>query len=955
MLRYYLLFFIFFLSQALLGQDPAFITIGKSELANKDIYSILETKSNRLILATDHGLYEYKQRGVFKLKESDSQIGKSLFNLKEDNKGNVFCCNLNGQIFVLRDNRLELYYHIPDSLLADQIIFEFDDKNNLIVGAKYLLCLNNEKQLNVIKNSDEASSISYLAKENGNILFSYSSNRNVFQYQNGKVNSITNRQSHDKLSVSARHFLLRGKIYSINQNRTYDKGNTIKIPLKVEDSDAYIYSRYNSDNILAISRSRGALILSINETGSLESEPKFFKQFMLSSHFLNKNGTHFYGTFGQGLIMVLSDKLRSKQFDEREHLLRGLCASNDTVYVTSSQGEVLRMDKQDGYKVINKVPNTLGKIFRVENDIYYSKPSEINLVYDLPFINGQRNPMGNIKDVCELQNSNTLIASSNGLYCISKDSVNSKVWDQMSINGLYRSKLIEGRLNSLAYDEANDIIYISKSSGVFAIENNELRQLSENSQPIYSKSIVFSDGTLYVATHSKGIICFSGEEVKLIINSNVGLKSNQINKLRIRGKSLYIGHDKGLQIFDIGRGRVIKNKNLEKLISHDVLDFDLSGRNIVFLNNNTVYEIPVEKELIKVPDLILKLDSVWINDRYSNKKRLDYDENNIRLKITANSIEHFHSAQLKYRLLGFEKSWNHDYLKSLNFIEYKHLPPGKYSLLIKYESGNGGAKELRFNFEIAKPYWSQWWFILLFAVACLILISAVYLFQIKKIRKKNEKELQLERSKSELLEAKLKTLRAQMNPHFIFNSLNSIQDLILNGDADLSYDYLVKFSDLVRKALKYSEKDIIKVSEELDFLKVYLELEELRFEDDFEFEFNNHLNRDVKIPSMIIQPIVENALLHGLKHKKGDRRLEIEIIEDENLICFVRDNGVGRKRAKEIGSHSENHLSFATKSISKRLEYYFKSEKDTFGIYYNDLEVNGKPMGTEVKLVLPIL
>ena len=121
-----------------------------------------------------------------------------------------------------------------------------------------------------------------------------------------------------------------------------------------------------------------------------------------------------------------------------------------------------------------------------------------------------------------------------------------------------------------------------------------------------------------------------------------------------------------------------------------------------------------------------------------------------------------------------------------------------------------------------------------------------------------------------------------MNPHFIFNAINSIQDLILKEDIDNSYSYIIKFSKLVRQTLNFSDKEFIEIEEETDLIETYLELEKLRFLDgDFEYSINITNCTDIMVPPMLIQPIVENAIKHGLLHKDGKKILSIEFIKEE--------------------------------------------------------------------------
>jgi tetratricopeptide (TPR) repeat protein len=214
-----------------------------------------------------------------------------------------------------------------------------------------------------------------------------------------------------------------------------------------------------------------------------------------------------------------------------------------------------------------------------------------------------------------------------------------------------------------------------------------------------------------------------------------------------------------------------------------------------------------------------------------------------------------------------------------------------------------------------------------------------------------QQQTELERSESEL-----KAIKAQMNPHFIFNALNSIQEMFFIGDKRLANEHLGKFSQLTREILKASGKQFISLAEEIDMLTKYLELEGLRFESDFAFAI--HLNDedvadDIQLPPMLIQPYVENAIRHGLLHKQGEKRIDIHFVFDEaqkQLSCAIEDNGVGREASAEINKKRKQlHESFSTSANAKRLDLLNQNRDGKIGVVYEDLKA-----GTKVTILIPV-
>jgi len=242
--------------------------------------------------------------------------------------------------------------------------------------------------------------------------------------------------------------------------------------------------------------------------------------------------------------------------------------------------------------------------------------------------------------------------------------------------------------------------------------------------------------------------------------------------------------------------------------------------------------------------------------------------------------------------------------------------------------------------------------LLLFAI---ILGSLTAILLVVLRLRKQRKLLVQEKLEKQIISGQLKALSAQMNPHFIFNSLNSIQDLILKQDATKAYDNIGKFAMLIRKILHHSEKEFIDIEDEFKILKLYLELEELRFKDQFKYQLKTGGIKDIEIPPMLIQPFVENAIKHGLLHKKGNKELELHFELKETYIEIqIRDNGIGRKRAQEIKDRQKRtHHSFAGQSMNKRLEILKSQYGGDFKVSLQDLHPSQKDSGTLVTICSP--
>ncbi|MBN2820564.1 MAG: histidine kinase [Bacteroidales bacterium] len=225
-----------------------------------------------------------------------------------------------------------------------------------------------------------------------------------------------------------------------------------------------------------------------------------------------------------------------------------------------------------------------------------------------------------------------------------------------------------------------------------------------------------------------------------------------------------------------------------------------------------------------------------------------------------------------------------------------------------------------------------------------------------RVKKIEEEKKSIE---NEIVKVQLTALKAQMNPHFIFNSLNSIRAYVIASEVKKASGYLTKFAKLIRLILYYSSKDFITLKEELDALALYVELEQLRFRDDFGFEQKITPGVDLKnwlVPPLILQPYFENAIIHGLAPKQGEKKLEFEItFSDSRLIFTIKDNGVGRNYSgKNQHSKNKEHKSMSMELTKRRIDLSEESNSETENITITDLKDGDKPLGTKVVINLPV-
>jgi streptogramin lyase len=254
---------------------------------------------------------------------------------------------------------------------------------------------------------------------------------------------------------------------------------------------------------------------------------------------------------------------------------------------------------------------------------------------------------------------------------------------------------------------------------------------------------------------------------------------------------------------------------------------------------------------------------------------LRYNNNNLTFQYVGITIQSPKKVRYQYILEGLEDKWSA--FTNRTEASYGNLPHGHYIFKIKAMNGDGyWSNELAYPFTIRPPWWHTWWAYILFTICFVGLIYALFKYRLNQVRLQHK-----------TVELEMKALRAQMNPHFIFNSLNSINLFILENNKLQASEYLSKFSRLVRLILNNSQESFIPLKIELEALNLYLELESLRFDQKFEYKIKVEENIDttlLKVPPLIIQPYAENAIWHGLMNKKDKGHLEIELYQQEEIL-----------------------------------------------------------------------
>lgn len=327
-------------------------------------------------------------------------------------------------------------------------------------------------------------------------------------------------------------------------------------------------------------------------------------------------------------------------------------------------------------------------------------------------------------------------------------------------------------------------------------------------------------------------------------------------------------------------------------------------------------------------------------------------------------INYPNPEQVRYQwmLENLEKDWSPP--SSKKDATYSNIPPGSYTFKVRAANEEGlWSAPIEIPFSVRPPYWSEWWFKLSIALAIILIVYIIIRVRISRVQRQARVEKERLIMEKSMIDLEQKALRLQMNPHFIFHALNSINGLITQEDTRTARYYLSKFSHLMRQVLENSRESSISLDTEIQTLENYLALE--RFSRDKQFDYEIRIKdeldaEEICIPPMIVQPFVENAIIHGVSHLQ-DKKGKIEVLfelKSFGLLCTVQDNGVGRTQAEKFKSQKEEKKkSTALLVTQERLDLLQgNGAPGKSSIQINDLvDPSGRCAGTRIQIYIPVL
>jgi ligand-binding sensor domain-containing protein len=491
-----------------------------------------------------------------------------------------------------------------------------------------------------------------------------------------------------------------------------------------------------------------------------------------------------------------------------------------------------------------------------------------------------------------------------------------------------------------------DVFLIGCTEGLFEYRDKRLTKLDSIHQVFNSRinDIKHVGSKYYIATQGYGLVIWDGKNTIEIVNKNTGILSNNIEKIYVNEASkIYLCTYAGLiKLENANNIDSLKIKNYTTqhgLLSNEVYDCTQIGDTLYIATGKGVSVLSDFKPTR--PSKQPLIEYIIVNDNQYNNNQLPFELNHKEDNIS------IYFKTIKFASLGmvlYEYKLNNENWKSTHAtnVHYASLGPGEYTFSVRSSNLDGQMSEVtEYQFSIMVPWWKTYWFYLLSFLILSLMAYVIYKSKIKQIEEKSKIQLEinnLERA----------ALQAQMNPHFIFNALNSIQNFIMANNKEQAMDYLSKFAVLIRQNLKASLETKVPLDIEISMLKNYMDLEKMRFNNSFKYEItiNDKINLTrIKIPHLLIQPFVENAILHGMKQKKNKGLIQLIFTkENNNLIVKIKDNGPGISNTDYIKRES-----LGIKITEKRLSHINTGNEYGYNIIPIS-DTNGTEINIEIKL-----
>ncbi len=911
------------------AQNPPFIIYNEQNGIPTDVvYGLFQDSEDNVWFCTNTGVVKFNGNKLTSFGKKDGIPSNEVFKIFEDSYHRLWFMTASGKICYYRNKKV---YNENDCAIFSRLkinsfisdIREDNEKRIWIIPDKgNIYCLSPDLNAYTELEVNIFNSIFFTYKGENYI----SSKQGIYTIGNPmrKV-KFTN---YDSTIYFARHCYADGRVY-VGRNRrleVFDMDSRSMSVISTPEVAETFNGIVSIDSLIYLCSGNGISIYHGNKR-----KGEYFKKMSVSHVLKDREGSLWVSTLNDGVIYIPNMRvnfLRSSDFFQNNRILKLAGLGNKVVIGQSNS-------KADYYsngtlRPINTFVESRGEgitysikadasdsSFFISNQAgfihYYpkGKSSFINKVFVLSYV-----PDGN---------DSVFISTPSGINKFSRP-LKPEFFKKDFSDAFFDNS----RAEVLYLDPADSVLYAATRSGLLMFKNEKkINQPFKELDNLRFTDLDQSMSGIFVATTLGNGVFFFNKNSCIQINEITGLTDNLCSGLFIQNDStVWVTTLHGLNriLYKYADGRFsIKVKNfyrndgLPSNYINDIYIYDDS----IWLATNAGLAVFKETDLFDYSyQPKIAIDAFKVNGKdtiHDAMIRLDRNSNNVSIEFNCRSYKNAGSVSYKYRLIGLSGNWVDT---KNNQVDFTALAPGTYTFEVYAYSLNENWQTniTHINFSIKPAFWETWWFRLL--VLALLLFIAVWITykQFRKVKNKFTLQQKVINYEKELLELEQQALRLQMNPHFIFNAMNSIQHAILTGKQNDAYNSLELFSSLIRGILENSKHKFISLEDEIEILKIYIQIEAGRFSSDFNYEVTIDPGIDigsVKIPPMLIQPFVENSIWHGLMPKTvGDKKLILAFTQTEDfIICKVEDNGVGRNKAaatenKKHGTSMGTSLTF---------------------------------------------
>lgn len=940
-----------------MAQLPLPLPIGKLEgLPTNTVYNIIQDKKLFLWLGTEKGLVRYdgKHFNVFTNTQMQSV---AVSDLRFDKNGVLRCQNFSGQHFYWQNDSLFLDTLMP---IIGNYSPVFEDKLGKTFDAGY----------NFVKTKNgKKETISFTAEIFGLLSF----NGEVFTFDKENVYSIENKKVVKKIPFN---FAGETVFFPVEAN-----GKLYVFPRKKQVGVVYEFFPDCSAKHLQLPPSTIQTVEFINKLFFIGTNiglfvfdenfhPIFGNQILLQnksvSHvFKDAEGAIWVSTLDAGLFKFTCFDCLFYGADEP---LSAVYASDfdGEVYVGNIAGTVMNWNSKNGLTTFLKTDDRQ----RITSIYYRKKNTEGFLAGDNFYVLSQNKIAAKlpfaVKKITAPNDSFLVLSRTGGVVFAKRKAMASAIKNNQILiqtRGwlFYQPFVINNnsiRVKHCAYDKITQTAYAATSIGLLKISDSGWSEIKYHSNSIAATDVELHNDSLFVATSSGGLLLLKNGSVVKDWNASNSALPNTIKQIEWQNNLLWIAASHQLFSLNLANNKL---EVFELTNGYDINDFTFKKDTVLIATDIGLLVFNQHFLFSEKTPLLLHLTHFSAGKKKLNLHEeisLPHHDNNLKLEFTVPYFNSQENVSVTYKIN--DEAWQllEEGQRQLNFIS---MQPERYCVQLRAISNDGRISPIQtVFFEVKPPFWKTWWFYVL----SLTLVAAsgyiVYRYRLKFIQKQNELEHQKIELENKLRESILASVKAQMNPHFIFNALNTIQSYIYLNDKQNATAFLGKFSQLTRTILEMSNKNEVSLDEEIDSILLYLELEKMRFDDTLNYTIEvdkNIVPSSIRIPSMIIQPYIENAVKHGLLHKKGERWIRCSFgIQNKMLEVRIDDNGVGRARSKELNKiKNKKHQSFATQANEKRLEVLNQGAAGSVNVTFIDkMSEQGEALGTTVILFISL-